>query len=471
MDPNSIGEDELPPELADAVRKSWSEQQNMTRFPEQSVHTGNSPIGTPGELSQFEKSEDMDIPTGTATPLNNASSTVQDSLRLLHFREPDAQDEPDYQLFKHHYHISKDTRESVSDILNDLDLGSADQGPLSHSDDLPPIPHQQPQQPQSLPYPMERTPSSGTGITTRRSSIQDVQWIRQLLNPRSSFSGSSANEPAAVEMAEKGAIKCWVTALMNDSPEAVKSMIVLYQSLKATNSKYRLYVLYDGTVDISQLTKFDIHTVPLDCEFFFNGATNVPSSKCEMLRNKKWFILSLFVSFINTNYELICYISPSCMVVENIDELLENQEINNEIDNETCVLLSNANTNNEPPQVIILKPNNEVAMCLREFFTLYGTDDEKIKKLLTLNDYDILRELFGETWAQISSDGYVVVLNGTQRSMNYADFVQCSNGNVIAKIIDYKNVKPWNLKGLQEETTTIAGKWYEVWLNFWNEHK
>lgn len=554
-----FGGDELPDELADAVRKSWSAPQETPFFQGQEftpnpIPSGShSPIGTP--IISSTNLASMTNPD-EALPLSHKHANNNDmAMSGKDENMPDTstgdsshsgseQPHSDYQLFKHHYSISeKNTRESVSDILHELDIDksrSNSPGILAQSSNSTVsqradeyMSQQQILQQQQLRNPFStgneanndgsnaysksvlsadfdnnKIPSNYSNnsrlpnhMTTRRSSIQDVQWMRQLLNPRSSFSGPSKAEMSRNDLylqrhnvgnnSSTGSsdsmseiTKCWVTTLRDDSIQSVKSMIVLYHSLSLTNSKYPIYVLVDSKIDTSQLKRYNINTISIPTEYFQDDSCNSNpalsnTSEYQSLLAKKWLVLSLFVSFIQSNYELVCYISPSSMIVDNIDELLDDPDINNEIDNETCVLLSNVTINDsEEPQIIIFKPNKEVSMCIKEFFTLYGDDYEKltkITKLLRITDSDVLKELFGETWGKISSDGYVNVLEPTDESLNINNFIQgdgnSNSNNNTAKILDFKKVKPWDMKLSNENTDgNVVSKWYHVWLEFWNTY-
>lgn len=558
----NFGGDELPDELADAVRKSWSAPQEIP-FPQGQAFTpnpvpsgGHSPIGTPivsntnlagmtnpnEVLPLSHKNDSNDDMT-----ISNQNESSPDISTENNNNSGSEQPHSDYQLFKHHYSISENARESVSDILHELDIDKSRStspsklGQTSNFMESQPtdeyMSQQQIFQQQQLRNPFStgndtatsnnnynRTTRDGSNayskssfennkmsanysnnarmsnhMTTRRSSIQDVQWMRQLLNPRSSFSG-----PSKAEMSRNDAYlqrhnignnnnstngsplnmpeitKCWVTTLRDDSIQSVKSMIVFYYSLSLTNSKYPIYVLVDSKIDTSQLKKYNINTISIPTEYFQDDSCNsnpslVNTSEYQSLLAKKWLVLSLFVSFIQSNYELVCYISPTSMIVDNIDELLDDPDINNEIDNETCVLLSNVTINDsEEPQIIIFKPNKEVSMCIKEFFTLYGDDHEKlakITKLLRITDSEVLKELFGETWGKISSDGYVNVLEANDESLNINNFVQGQGNMNTAKILDFKKVKPWDMKLSIENTDgNVVSKWYHVWLEFWNTY-
>ena len=168
--------------------------------------------------------------------------------------------------------------------------------------------------------------------------------------------------------------------------------------------------------------------------------------------NFKWCKLFLFFSLID-RFELICYLSPTCLVLQNIDELLESTEVSDEIDNETCVLLSNkvnyinedlvsvnqdqssAENYDDDPQIIILKPNRAVAMCIKEYFTIYGNDFEgesKRSMFHQMNDLQIMKALFGDKWSYIDSVGYcaVPIASVPANRLNY-------------KIIEFKILKPW----------------------------
>ncbi|CAL9731821.1 IME2-dependent-signaling protein [Monosporozyma unispora] len=562
----NFGGDELPDDLADAVRKSWSAPQETPFLQGQgftSMHLtsgGHSPIGTPiisnTNLASMTNPDEV-LPLSHKTESNNTMSmsgkreSSPETSVSNNSNSGNQQPQSDYQLFKHHYSISENARKSVSDILHELDIDtsrSTSPNRLTQTSNfiVPQHANEYMSQQQIFQQQQLRNPfSSGSGsnssvnmmdvsgepnsnpksvlnadpdnninpssnynnssrlsnhMTTRRSSIQDVQWIRQLLNPRSSFSGPSQNEMSVndpflqrynVGNTSSGGspisipeiTKCWVTTLRDDSIEAVKSMIVLYYSLSLTNSKYPMYVLHDSKIDVSQLKRYNINTISIPTEYFQDDMCNSnptlgDSSEYKSLLDKKWFLLSLFVSFIHSNYELVCYITPSSMIIDNIDELLDDPNINNEIDNETCVLLSNVTIDDsEEPQLIIFKPNKEVSMCIKEFFTLYGDNHEKlskITKLLSITDSEVLKELFGETWGKISSEGYVNVLEPNEESLNINNFIDKDGSDVTisnAKILDFKKVKPWDMKLSNENTDgNVVSKWYQLWLEFWNTY-
>ena len=132
--------------------------------------------------------------------------------------------------------------------------------------------------------------------------------------------------------------------------------------------------------------------------------------------------------------------------------------------------------------MIIFKPSNDVSMCIKEYFTLYGNDKEslhKMDKLLQMTDSQVLKELFGETWGNISSDGYVTVLELNDESLNISNFVQKDGESTRrnnAKILDFKNVKPWemdisNLNKGQRDENNVINKWYQIWQEFWNTYR
>lgn len=645
--------DELPQDLADAVKKSWSEstETSIAHYLQQSNQNIDSPIGTPINYEQdnnkFNRAlmgfnNPADTTTRATTHMSNEiiapkpqglQENDENKMRIDTIIEKtdtgipiDGHDEDtkvsSYHLLRHHYSISED-KDSASNLLQELELSNFDDSVKSNV--KPEL-----KQPFNLDHPTSlhhqlRNPfeNSDSGIlpipvipnnTKRRGSIQEVQWIRQYLNPRSSFSGASSNEPLPIptsinkiknkvtiqnststhshnnsnsshnlnfnlnpnnnnnmdqtamniqndninstsnmildqetsnrstlptDLKNPGVLndnnsmplntivnndtttnttginnngneminKCWVTTVDN-TKESMQMVLVLCYSLTLNNSKFPIFVLYDENTDVTPLRNCQVNLVPIfkneiklmsptvninspNQDTLYNNDTsdNRTQELFHQLLNKNWFILSLFISFVNSNYDLICYISPSCLIVDNIDELLVVESINNEIDNETCVLLTNVIENNQTPQLIIIKPNEEVAMCIKEYLTIYSDDCkeryEKINKLLQMNDMNILHELFGDTWGQISSEGYVKLLHPNNESinMNYC------------KILDFKNIKPWlmdansivthnknnnesnsnnnsnNINNDSNGTSNsdiVIQKWHEIWLEIWS---
>ncbi|GMM57607.1 Ids2 protein [Maudiozyma humilis] len=489
MDSNSLQDD-----LAAAVRKSWSESQHTAK--KQTAYladSGHSPISTPvpevfeeASIHSFHAmnshsdsasmhSDNSSDPAfkkpfpgadGAAmaapTPVHTAPApvgTAEHAHAHAHVHEHSHHHHgADYQLFKHHYSISDDHRDSVVEILNDLELESPEPPVLSSV-------------PENTTSARDRSGSvSKKSTTTRRGSIQDVQWIRQLLNPRSSFSGNSANEPP-VHYGARGAhsqhqessppysappdSKCWVTVLPDDSIEAVKSIIVLSESMRLVRSAYPLYVIHDHKINMSRLRNYNISSIPVSLEDF----ASVTGDESDDSQRSKRLVLSLFVDLVDA-FDLVCYIAPTCMVVENIDELLSSAEICNEIDNETCVLLTNVCVGDDEPQLMLLKPNREVSMCIKEYFTIYGDGDDhagKVERLRRMDDLAILRELFHDTWGQISSEGYVSILQHD---------VPVDQGHAFTKIADFKYLRPWSNK-IQAGDNTYCGRWYRIWNEFY----
>ena len=505
---NQLDED-LTGDLAAAVRRSWSESQNSTGRLQREVSStsilgdsGHSPISTPipepiyendddssasihrfnasytqsissttsennsdsiKQQSQHSQQQDTPVLMNTFSgqvPYNNLQRQHQQNNPHMHTREPD------YQLFKHHYSISEDHRDSVVEILNDLELESPEPETLPQNVS-PNLPSQQQHHPiHGIISREPRTSISKQSTTTRRSSIQDVQWVRQLLNPRSSFSGKSINEPpnnqinVSSNITRSGSVpyniptdnKCWVTILVNDSIEAIKSIVVLSESVRLSRSMYPLYVIHDNKINMSKLNSYNIASIPISLDDFKDLPKNNEN-------NTNWLILSLFINLVD-HFDVVCYISPTCMIIENIDELLSCEEVCNEIDNETCVLLTNATKDiNEQPQLMILKPNQEVSMCIKEYFTLYGNDN-KLEKLSKMNDFDVLKELFHDTWGHILSDGYISVL--------LQDIDIRINQQQISKIADFKFLQPWNNKNYNDNNNndTLCGKWCKIWEDF-----
>lgn len=355
-------------ELDAAVRRSWAESQRS---------------GTPTNAR-----------SPIATPLQGGDEVFQ--------RRPS-----EYQLLKHHYSVSGPPERQFLDIVAQDDT----------SNDSP------------------VTPMDSAGGVARRSSVTDVQWMRPLLNPRSSFSGASSNEVPIPQTSSSGSpvvpachddsasMKCWITILLNDA--CTSDILILAKSLQKHTSKYPLVVLYRGASEDSlrSLNAVDIIAIEIEDPIY----DFISQCRGDSHLMMQWSKLSLFTS-IAGRYGLICYIAPTCMVQDNIDELLEDPDICNEIDNEMCVLLTNKPSSDQSNhiQIMLLRPNDELAMCIREFFTVYGqVDDNKRSQIASLNDIGVMKILFNDTWGYLLANDYVKDISSAQ------DVSSC-------KILDFK---------------------------------
>ncbi|SCU96210.1 LAFA_0G04962g1_1 [Lachancea sp. 'fantastica'] len=353
--------DLLPDDLASAVRKSWSEA---------AVTEGvDSPIGTPrGTPKSSEGRGSMSLESNTPV---------------------------DYQLLNHHYASSDVNRrisvqEEISDVLGGIDPSTYPQGPQQ---------------------------------TTRRKSIEEVSKIRQWLNPRSSFSGVSSEEPCLYTdiMSQKR----WVTVV--ESEDDYWPILVLQHSLVSSGSRYRLLVLFteQNRTVATHLAHHGVETWKATdiAPTLVSSSSALPAPLASDLPpSSRWCKLLPFVSLANT-FELVCYLSPRSFVLSNIDELLDSEVVSSEIDNETCVLLTNSMQSS--PTVMVLRPNREIDACIREYMTVY-TDSEnngKWSKLRDSNDAAVLRELFQESWGIVASEYCHTGVDGVPA---HAKLVECS---------------------------------------------
>ncbi|CEP64469.1 Ids2p LALA0_S11e04874g [Lachancea lanzarotensis] len=350
----------LPDDLASAVRKSWSDP---------AVTEGlDSPIGTP-----------------RGTP---RSSEGRGSMSL------DSGSPVDYQLLNHHYASSDVNRKtSVQEEISEV-IGSMD--PSTY----PPVPQ-----------------------TTRRKSIEEVSKIRQWLNPRSSFSGVSSEEPLLYT--DNMSQKCWVTVV--ETEDDYWPILVLQHSLISSGSRYRLLVLYteENKTVATHLAHHSIETWKATdiAPILVSSSSAMPAAVVSDLPpSSRWCKLLPFVSLANT-FDLVCYLSPRSFVLSNIDELLDSEVVSSEIDNETCVLLTNSMQ--DSPTVMVIRPNREIDACIREYMTVY-TDAEnngKWSKLRGSNDATVLRELFHESWGIVASE---YCHTGLDSVPAHAKLVECS---------------------------------------------
>lgn len=385
--------EDMTGDLARALRKSWSEPQDSRT----SSVARNSPISTP-QAAPYHNNSPGEGSLMSATSDLSATTSGSDSNTGVTLR--------DYHLIKRHY--------SLKDALNDEQLLQEE----TVLESLPPL----------MPAPV--------GMPMRRSSLQEVQRVRHLLNPRSSFSGVAPEEP---EVEQQCSIS-WVTILAGDTSEYVKPLLVLHKSLQAVSSQYGLCVIHDSAIDASSLHKHGIETMSF-------SRSNLPTlCSGNMPSDSK---LMLFVGLAG-KYDLVCYLSPTCMVLENIDDLLSGEDVGKEIDNDTCVLLTNYR---QDPQIVILRPSIDVEMCIREFFTVYGDDCEnRSSKITKMRDWDVLKTLFDDGWRCLESDEYCGV--GPTEPPSLQQFPH--------KMVDLRLQRPWDSSASSD--SALAGNWHRLWL-------
>ena len=121
-----------------------------------------------------------------------------------------------------------------------------------------------------------------------------------------------------------------------------------------------------------------------------------------------------------------------------------------------CIFfLSNVTLNHlEEPQLIIFKPDNEVAKRINEYFISHGVDKEsslKIDQLLQLRDPEILNIYI---YIYLVRLGVLFLLMNTLmftgvngNLLNMTNFIQRDNDSTskdTAKILDFKNVGLWD---------------------------
>lgn len=401
--------EELTGDLARALRNSWSEPQNgKTAYQD-------SPISIP-QCSRYSN-----VSPGASSTSAGSQQTSLTGISDNTGRGSNGHSSPDYQLLKRHYSSMEQPDRTGYDYKSgSRDDVDADMLQEVIQESVPPL----------MPAPV--------AMPLRRNSLQGVERVRHLLNPRSSFSGVPLEEP---ELERHGSIS-WVTILASSSPECVKPVLVLQESLKSVRSKFGLSVIHNSEVDSSVIREKGIETIVFNKEKlpeFFESSINPHS------------ILMVFMALAG-KYDLACYLSPTCMVLENIDDLLDGEEVGKEIDNDTCVLL----TNPVPaPQIIILRPLIDVEMCIREFFTIYGDDrEDKCNMLARMGDYDILGRLFQDCWSQFETDVYCGTLSESPSP---------SENSFPHKVVDLGLQKPWMMKE-KHNAGPLASKWYQLWL-------
>ncbi|CCE61374.1 hypothetical protein TPHA_0A02940 [Tetrapisispora phaffii CBS 4417] len=482
-------------DLAELVRKSWSEpQETINDIPytidspissaidsslgtneSSGVTQGNDHIDTTSIAGDQLADDDYVNIKANAIDYTKASNS-NNSEGTNGSGDPTNRDIYDYQLFKRHYSLADTTSDALTEIWNNFQLDNKET--TNNSLLLRNV------EPLNPPLDIEIDADvdliyNDHSARQRKGSIVEVQWVRQLLNPRSSFSGVSqySVEPDSIDKN-----KLWVTIIdENTTIDIIKSIIVLHQSLRQVNSRFEFAVLnlipyYTSNksaiqkLDLKLLNIANIRIIDVSNEvthiLAYNGSQINPNiSK-----------LALFLQFINDDYELICYLSPTLMVTQNIDELLCSEEICDKIDNETCVLLTNNNVdlvgkgvNSSPIEVneddidnneldlVLFRPISEVGMCVKEYFTCYGNEDINHQKLMEQSNSQILKQLFAASWQHLNSDGYLQHLTSYVK----VDDINC-------KILDYRKLKPWNVDDNTRKDilhNPLYGHWYHTWYN------
>ncbi|AAS51472.1 ACR246Wp [Eremothecium gossypii ATCC 10895] len=398
----------IPKDVASAMRKSLSyDFLNVPGGDEQA-----SPIGTPTTATAEDGADGLESETGDG---------------------PRAADEggkgefADYQLWHHHrgsdVGVAK-SQSSTYESLLEVMLGWDFSGKQTGGDKGAP-----------------------------RGSSEEALAVRQWLNPRSSFSAASTNEPElCLTASRKSSLmtlsrsassaferKCWITVCT--SLADMQPILALRKSLQNIQSKYRLLVLYDAE-------QSDVAECLVSHDFYTLGITPLaPRLSAELASDgtllPRWLLLAAWHE-LNGAYDDVCYLSPYLLAVASIDELLD---FNDEIDNETCTLVVNRT---RIPSVITFKPHNEIRMVFDEYLTVYGADLEKLEKLRGLSDWGILSELFSESCHRLS-DRYGVDVGD--------DSLPVMRG---VKVLDFGHVKPW-LHAADDKNAYVR-----LWWSFWD---
>ncbi|CAH02851.1 Ids2p [Kluyveromyces lactis] len=232
----------------------------------------------------------------------------------------------------------------------------------------------------------------------RRTSMEDIFKVRHYLNPRSSFTNSGTNS------------RCWVTIITQMAE--ISCAIALNSSLRAHDSKLILCVVIpkDWNIPLPQLPFLTFVKLP-----------KVTFADKE---------LTLLTLWNHLDYEFCCFLSPFAILQTNIDEMLLNDEIFLEIDNETCVFLTNDTYQRKEDIVFLLfKPSVEIGTAVDEFLKVYSGDSAKLAQLQETDPYDALNTLFGEAWGFVGRD-ICQTLYDPSLSSN-------------ASILNYKKLEPW----------------------------
>lgn len=234
---------------------------------------------------------------------------------------------------------------------------------------------------------------------TRRTSMEDIFKVRHYLNPRSSFSNSGTNS------------RCWVTIIRDVSE--VACVVALNSSLRAHNSKMVLCVVVPSSWDMA------LPSIP------FLTFVKLPEVKYADDND-----LTLLTLWSHLDYEFCCYLSPFIILQANIDEILLNEEIFEEIDNETCVFLTNDTYQHKNDIVFVLfKPSVEIGTAMDEFLKVYSGDSAKLAQLRETDVFDALNTLFGEAWGVVG------------RELCHTPLDPSLSSN--ASILNYKQLQPW----------------------------
>ncbi|AMD22488.1 HHL282Wp [Eremothecium sinecaudum] len=390
--PELTKELDIPKDIASAMRKSLSHD----LFGGAGINEESSPIGTPKINTPISSDADKSVREAAVSNGFTSGGLTSNSTEAF----------PDYQLWNHY--------------TSDLKTGGATTTTSSYNDVLEILQE----------WDFSGSRSSKIKNFQRRSSIEDVLKVRHWLNPRSSFSASSMNEPeftsserhiaTPTSAPNKAERCCWVTLLLGT--EDIMSIYALQNSILKSGSKFRLVVLYSAE---NEAIANRLSADGIQCQVIHPLTPIFHGGMPEQARpTLKWPLLALWNTLYGI-YDTVCYMSPHTLLSSNADELLE---INDEIDNEVCVLVTNSTAT---PSMMILKPHCEIHMVLEEFVTVYGLDWEKVNKLSSMNDWNILAELFPDSSRKVDIRYGADVNNMTAEDSSFV------------KLLDFSQAKPW----------------------------
>jgi Alpha-N-acetylglucosamine transferase len=235
--------------------------------------------------------------------------------------------------------------------------------------------------------------------------------------------------------------KVFITVLSTN--DYLKGVLLLNESIKNTNSKYRLVVLVTKSISDYSLTVLNlcnIESILIENEVLVNLSGRNNDSSCSHWNNT----FEKLQIFNQVQFDKVVYLDSDMFVIENIDELFDKEHMS-----AVCAgaeLPENTEwKGNLNSGLIVLKPEKKI------YEDLIALLPKVSNTLINFGDQDIIQEYVKDDWPlnlwlDDSYNMFSIYIDWYVKFMSYGTVYtnKCSKGEKNIKIVHYIGYpKPW----------------------------